>query len=316
VIRTLVALAALALLGACATAPGSPATPAYTDISQAFVDFYDRTQGLDEAARLAAFEAEIAPLFPGFYAPRNGQTQEQRDRTILGSLRRFPEIRAKYVEVQRSFPAAYAGAIAHFRRFFPHSTATLPTFFLHSLGEMDGGTREIDGRPVMVFGADGIAQYHSPADIGPFFDHELFHVENSATFPECEPVWCALWMEGLATAAAEVMNPGIDPAGLMLTTPRPLAPEVDADWRGALCLMQASLGSTERKVYAGMFMGGSDAGKYPPRWGYYVGYRLGKRLLRSHSLAQLAHLTPSEAEPVLRAELATMTSEAGGCPES
>jgi hypothetical protein len=313
VIRRLAALGALALLGACATAPAPPANPAYTDLSQAFVEFYDRTRGLDDATRLAAFKAEVAPLFPGFYAPRNGQTQEQRDRTILGSLKRFPEIRAKYVEVQRAFPSAYAAAIAHFRRFFPHSRATLPTYFLHSLGEMDGGTREIDGRPVMVFGADGIALYHSPADIGPFFDHELFHVENSATFPECEPVWCALWMEGLATAAADVMNPGIGEAGLMLTTPRPLAPEIEADWRGALCLMQSKLGSTERADYAGMFMGQTSAAKYPPRWGYYVGYRMAQRLLRSHELQELAHMTPAQAEPLLRAELAAMVGDAGGC---
>jgi hypothetical protein len=316
VIRRLGALVALALLGACATTAFPPKPPAYTDLSQAFVDFYDRTQGLDDTARLAAFKAEVVPLFPGFYAPRNGQTQEQRDRTILGSLKRFPEIRARYVEVQRAFPAAYAAAIGHFRRFFPHSTATLPTWFLHSLGEMDGGTRDIDGHPVMVFGADGIAQYHSPADIGPFFDHELFHVENAQAFPECDPVWCALWMEGLATAAAEAMNPGIDQAGLMLTIPRPLAPEIDADWRNALCLMQAKLGSSERADYAGMFMGQANSGKYPPRWGYYVGYRLAQRLLRHRSLEQLAHMTPAQAEPVLRAELATMVNEAGGCGSS
>src|SRR5690606_38120584 len=129
----------------------------------------------------------------------------------------------------------YASAVAHFREFFPDSTAALPTYFLHSLGEMDGGTREIGGKAVMIFGADGIAMYHTPDTIGPFFGHELFHVEHGVYFPECQPVWCALWTEGLATAAAEKMNPGIGPQALMLETPRPIAPTVDPNWQLALC---------------------------------------------------------------------------------
>ena len=305
------ALAALALLGACATTP--PAPPPYTDLSQAFVDFYDRTEGLDDAARLAAFKAQVAPLYPGFYSPRFGRTPEQQDRMTLNAIRRFPEIRAKYVATQQAFPTAYAGAIAHFRSYFPDSTATLPTYFLHSLGEMDGGTREIGSRTVMVFGADGIAQYHTPQDIGAFFDHELFHVEQGSRFPECDPIWCALWSEGLATAAAEVMNPGIDQAGLMLSVPRPIGPEVDADWPAALCLMRTKLDSTAREDYAAMFMGGSPEQAYPPRWGYYVGYRLAQRALRDHSLAELAHLGPAMAEPLVRAQLDAMIAEAGGC---
>jgi hypothetical protein len=311
VIRTLVAMAALTLLGACATTP--PAPPPYTDLSQAFVEFYDRTEGLGDAARLAAFKAEVAPLYPSFYTPRDGRTAEQHDRMTLNAIRRFPEIRAKYLAAQQAFPAAYAGAVARFRQYFPGSTAALPTYFLHSLGEMDGGTREIDGRAVMVFGADGIALYHTPEDIGPLFDHELFHVEHGSYFPECAPVWCALWIEGLATAAAEAMNPGVDQAGLMLTFPRPIKPEIDADWAAALCLARSRIDSTAREDYAGMFMGGTSERGYPPRWGYYLGYRLARRALRDHSLAELAHMPPLVAEPLVRAELDAMIAEAGDC---
>ena len=309
-IRRLGVLLGALLLAACATT--HPAAPPYTDLSQAFVDFYDRTEGLDDAARLAAFKSDVAPLYPAFYSMR-GRTEEQQDRLILANIQRFPELREKYLQVQHAFPAAYAGAIVHFRRFFPGSTVSLPTYFLHSLGEMDGGTRELEGKTVMIFGADGIARYHTPETVGPFFDHELFHVEHGAYFPECEPVWCALWIEGLATAAAELMNPGIDDAGLMLTTPRPIKVEIDADWPAALCLMRARLDSTTPGDYRGMFMGGTSEQAYPPRWGYYVGYRLAQRSLRGHSLADLAHLPPASAEPLVRAELDAMIAEAGGC---
>src|SRR5687767_6932396 len=101
------ALAAM-LLAACTTVQPDPALPPYTDLSQAFVNFYDRTESLDDAARVAAFKAEVAPLYPGFYSPRGRRTEEQQDRLILMNIERFPEIRDKYVAAQRTFPAAHA----------------------------------------------------------------------------------------------------------------------------------------------------------------------------------------------------------------
>lgn len=313
-IRALAALLLSVLAAGCTTmAPAPAAAPPYTDLSQAFVEFYDRTQRLDDAARVAAFKEQVAPLFPAFYSAR-GRTAEQHDRMILNAIRRFPEIRDKYVAAQRAFPGSYADAIAHFRTYFPDSTASLPTYLIHSLGEMDGGTRELEGRTLLIFGADGLAQYHTPETIGPFFDHQLFHVEHDAHFPECEPVWCALWTEGLATAAAAEMNPGIDYRGLMLTIPRPIAPEVDARWREALCYAGLRTDSESGEDYKAMFQGNGGTETLPPRWGYYLGFRLAKRLLNSHSLAELAHLSKDAAEPLVKGELETMIGEAGGCP--
>lgn len=302
------------LLAACAR-PGAtpPAPPPYSDFSDAFPAFYDRTAGLDEEARLAAFKRDVAPLFPGFYAPRDGATQEQWDKAVNRAIADFPKVREQYEAVQRTFPAAYVAAKSHFARFFPGSTAALPTYFVHSLGEMDGGTRVIDGHNVMVFGADGMALYHTPEDLGPFFDHELFHVEHGAYFAECEEVWCALWIEGLATAASEVMNPGIGPAAMMLETPRPIAPEVDAHWREALCEIAANFESRDRDIYRGLFMGGGQEQRFPPRWGYYVGYRLAKQALTQHTLQELAHLRHAEAEKLVRRTFATMLDDAGQC---
>lgn len=312
------AAAALLLLAACArpdaAGPAAAAPqPAYTDLSQAFVDFWDRTRNLDADARLAAFKQEIVPLYPAFYAPRYGATQEKWDQRAKRQIADFPKIRDRYVAVQAAFPAAYASARQHFARYFPGSDAALPTYILHSLGEMDGGTRQLDGRNVMVFGADGMALYHTPKDIGVFFDHELFHVEHGAYFAECETVWCALWTEGLATAASEKMNPGASLKDLMLETPRPIAPEVDAAWAEALCFVAARIDSTEQDDYRNLFMGGTEGQRFPPRWGYYIGYRLAQRALAHHSIQKLAHMPAAQAEPLLRATLSQMTAEAGPC---
>lgn len=314
--RRLVA-GALLLFAACARpeAAVAPAPPpaAYTDYSQAFVEFWDRTQGLDEDARLAAFKREIVPLYPAFYAPRYGATQDKWEVHVKRNLAEFPKLRERYEATQAAFPAAYAKAREHFASYFPGSTAALPTYVLHSLGEMDGGTRELDGRMVMVFGMDGMALYHTPADLGPFFDHELFHVEHGAYFAECDRIWCSLWTEGLATAASEVMNPGISQAAMMLETPKPIAPAVDARWREAICSVRANLDSTNQDIYRDLFMGNGKNPDFPPRWGYYVGYRLAEQTLKDHTLQQLAHMPASEAESLVRSTLATMVHDAGGC---
>jgi hypothetical protein len=304
----------VALLLALPAAAEDPAAKAgFTDYSNAFVTFYDATEGLDTDARVAAFKAQVAPVYPAFYAPRDGRTQADVDANIRRSIEEFPGLRAKYLAAQSAFPAALAGARKHFRQTFPDSTATLPIYLLHSLGEMDGGTREIDGRQVMVFGADGIARYHTPEDLGPFFDHELFHIEHRSYFGDCDAIWCQLWREGLATAAAAQMNPGISNRALMLELPKPIAPAVDAHWREALCDVDARKDSLERDDYKALFWGNGGTATLPPRWGYYVGYRLAAELLEDHGLVELAHMPDKRAEPLVKAKLATMIADAGGC---
>jgi len=311
--RWSVVVAAALFATTAVQAKGPPAGADYTDYSPAFVKFYDTTEGLDPDARVAAFKRDVAPLFPGFYAPREGRTQEQVDNSIRGAIKEFPSIRDKYLAAQKAFPQALADARKHFRKFFPKSTASLPTYLLHSLGEMDGGSRTINSREVMVFGADGIAKYHSPADIGPFFDHEFLHVEQGAFFKDCDAIWCSLWQEGLATAAAAQMNPGIDYQGLMLTLPKPIPAAVDARWREALCYVSAKREAIDPESYKSLFFGNGGTAILPPRSGYYVGYKLAQRLLRKHSLVELAHLPNKLAEPLVKNELAAMVKGAGGC---
>jgi hypothetical protein len=296
-----------------AAVPACAQPTVFSDYSSAFVEFYDATEGLDSDQRVSAFKERVAPAWPAFYAPRDGRTQQEVDANIRRSIEEFPAIRDKYLAAQRAFPKALADARAHFRESFPDSTAALPIYFVHSLGEMDGGTREIEGRNVLVFGADGIARYHTPEDLGPFFDHELFHVEHRAYFGDCDLIWCQVWREGLATAAAAQMNPGISHRALMLELPKPIPAAVDAHWRDAVCFLAARRDSDSRDDYKAMFWGNGGNDVLPPRWGYYIGYRLAERLLRGHSLIDMAHLPKDRAERLVKAELDMMIAEAGGC---
>jgi hypothetical protein len=291
----------------------TPTRGYYIDLTSDFSRFFDASADLEERARVSAFRRRMDPLLPGFYAPGSGTTPEQYEARVADALRNFAALRPKYAEVQRTFPVAFAAGIRHFRKQFPGFTPNVPVYLLHSLGEMDGGTRDIDGKTYLLFGADVIAQIHRPDDLTPFLDHELFHVENHKAFPECEEVWCSLWAEGLATYAAEVMNHGASDEQLLLTLPKPIRAEVDAHWAAALCFTRARLFSRDEADLRAMFMYSTRAQEFPSRFGYYVGLRIAEQLGREYKLPQLAHLPPERVKALLPATLDRMIRSAGGC---
>jgi hypothetical protein len=196
---------------------------------------------------------------------------------------------------------------------FPGFTPDVPVYLVHSLGEMDGGTRELNGKIHLIFGADMIARIHDTHALTPFLDHELFHVEHGKHFPECAEVWCALWAEGLATYAAKAMNPGADDGQLLLTTPKPIRAAVDATWPAAACFTRARLESSAEKDISALFTGGTEAREFPSRFGYYVGLRVAEDSADIHSLQTLAHMPPERARAALTASIDRLIQRAGGC---
>jgi hypothetical protein len=304
-------LLGLWLIPVLAAADSKP--PAYSDITLQFSKFVDQTAGVEDAARVALFHTEMDPLLPGFYAPRFGATQAQYDARIAAALRNFGSLRERYEQLQRDFPAAFDAGMKHFRRVFPGFTLQVPVYLLHSVGEMDGGTRELGGRIHLIFGADVIAQIHESGDLIPFLDHELFHVENGKYFADCEQVWCLLWAEGLATYAAKVVNPGADDQQLLLTSPKPIRAAVDASWPAALCFTRARLFSAESADMEALFVGGSGTKEFPERFGYYVGLRVIEELGGKHSLVKLARIPSGKAKAVLTEGIDRLVTRAGGC---
>jgi len=305
----------LAALIAVAASGAEAKRAHYIDLTGQFSRFVDETAAMDEAARVAQFRTRMDALLPGFYTPRDSTTPARFDARVARALQEFPELRPRYEQAQREFPAAFAAGIQHFRKAFPGFAPEVPVYLLHSLGEMDGGIRELGGKHYLIFGADVIARMHDSHTLTPFLDHELFHVEHVKYFPECDQVWCALWIEGLATYAAEVMNPGADDRQLLLTSPQPIRAAVDATWPQAACFTRAKLDSSAEDDINALLTGGPKAGDFPRRFGYYVGLRAAEELGRDHSLAELAHMTPERVKTALASALDRLIQKAGGCPK-
>ncbi|RYD66037.1 MAG: hypothetical protein EOP58_06320 [Sphingomonadales bacterium] len=296
-VRALLAAAAIAV-AAPVVAQTQPA-PAFTPLTAEFDAFVTKTAATPMPERVRLFRARFNALFPGFYTPRGGATEERYNAHVERHLTAYPAQRDKFLAAAHEFAAAYARGTARFRRFFPDYAPTMPIYLVHSLGEMDGGTRQLEGRVVGVFGADVIARIHDSATIGPFLDHELFHFHHVRFFPDCEALWCSLWQEGLAVYVASKMNPGADDKALLLVTPKPIRPEVEPRLAEAICYTRERMESVYPAVYRDYFQGNGGATVFPARFGYYVGYRIAQNFGETRSLEQLAALSPAEAKPLI-----------------
>jgi hypothetical protein len=303
----------LCLFFALGAFPAIPlaAAPHYrlVDLTDDYVRFYNRTQGMPDAERVAAFKAELNVLFPGFYAIARspGMSQERYDARVARSFQQFAEIRADFLRTAQAFVERLDLAHRSFLLRFPDLSAIGDIYLVHSLGEMDGGTRRIGDRVVLVFGADVMAR-HGFENETPFVHHELFHVYHQQYFSGCEAVWCLAWTEGLAVLAAAELNPDASDAELLLTIPEPIRARVDANLTEAACTMRAHLDSEDDAHRNALFSFGRLNERLPPRFGYYVGYLAAREARKKHSLLELARVPLSDGRRALEQSLAGLAN--------
>ncbi len=304
--KILTVLAAVASLS-----NGSPdeTSPPYTlvDITGEYTRIYDQTAEMPEDRRIARVQSGLHEAFPGFYdtARMNsiGVSTDRYYAWIAASFENFPDIREAYDRTASEFTDMLEPAYASFVQTFPDLEPIGDIYILHSLGEMDGGTRYIDERVMLVFGADRMAT--SPiADWTAFFHHELFHVYHfQQSFRGCPQMWCFLWIEGLATHVAATLNPDADDTELLLDWPEPIRDEVDANLDEAVCAVVERLNSQAPEDHRALFSNYRLNERLPPRFGYYVGKLAAREAARDMPVQDLAKLTEDEARPVVERAL-------------
>ncbi len=301
------------LLAACASPRGADGSRSMrlVDLTPAFTQQWERSRDMGEKQRVAALKAYFADLLPGYYVAGriDWMTPEQYDDSIARALSSYPNDRAGIEEVSRRFTSMFDPALATFESKFGPMTGYPPVYLVHSVGEFDGGTRQLTNGRYLIFGADVIARIHLGHNIRPFFHHELFHVYHERRFPACDAIWCMLWSEGLAVHVAEQLNSGASDAELLLTMPSPIRAGVDANRALAICSAVAKLDATDGDTTEALFSSGEKRDpKLPARYGYYVGYLAAAHLGKTYSLDQLASLRPTEVRPILERTLRSMGS--------
>jgi hypothetical protein len=276
------------------------------DLTGEFDRFAMATATMPDAQRLTAFEAEVGPMADGFYARE--RRPNHYDLRILANLRTYPERRAAIQAVSRQFPQLFNHARRSFEAQFGPVTSDQPVFLVDSLGELDGGTRELNGKRTLLFGADVIAEIHSGKDMTAFFHHELFHLYHEPRVTKCAAIWCALWEEGLATYVASRLDPHARDDALGLTVPAPIRPAVETDRPRAICALVRRLESTTDEDFADLFLADARLPGFPSRMGYYIGYLVASDIGRTHGVHEMAEMSLVEARPLIDASLARMAT--------
>ena len=301
-------LAALPMIASAQTQP-APAPPAFTVLTDEFARFADRTVDLPDAERVKKFHAVFDPLLPGVYNDK-GKGQARFDVMIAASLKSFPNDRAGITATTERFADAYATGEARFRKFFPDYRQQMPVYLVHSINQMDGGTRSIKGRTTLLFGADMIAQIHDQSTIGPLLDHELFHTYHARFFRDCTQLWCSLWSEGLAVYVTQWMNPGATDRQLLLTLPVAIRPVVEPRLGEAMCVLRAKMELTSQPDYAEFFNFRMAKSEFPSRFGYFLGLLIAEKIGSDVPIATLVKLPNAKVRPLIDKAIASY----GPCP--
>jgi hypothetical protein len=281
----------------------------FVDYTDDFDRVWQDTSTLPDEKKAAAFMSAFAKILPGFYDTRRVKdfmTSERYRRLIEKALKEYPGKRAGIQRVSRDFRSLVAPAQEQFEAQFGLLNGYPSVLLVHSLGEFDGGTRELADGQHLMFGADVIDRIYQTTPIKPFVQHELFHLLHGRTFSDCEGVYCSLWREGLATYVAATLNPGASDAALLLTIPAPIRPGVEANKNKAVCAVRQRLASEKPEDYASLFYGNKQLPGLPARMGYYIGFLVAQDLGRSRELKQLAALKPTEVKPLIEASLRQM----------
>lgn len=297
-------------LAALFVSSGAAAAQPYhlIDLTSAFSAAYDRTEGMALPVRIKAFKTEVANEFPEFYGRQRypSMTQADYDARIGRAIEGFAALRESYFSKATQFATLLGPAYLSFSRAFPDMGEIGSVYLLHSLGEMDGGTRNFTGENVLIFGADVMARAHPYDDEAPFFHHELFHIYHARTFGGCAEMWCSLWAEGLATYVAKSLNPDATNQQLLLTVPEEIPTPVDANLSEAVCAVRTRLDSTSDSDRNALFSFARLNERLPPRFGYYIGYLVARDAGRQHSLQELAHMDQDTVRPLIEASLARL----------
>ena len=282
------------------------------DAAGGCAEFWRRVPGAPPEQLARAFEELLRAPHPTLYTTAVLGLDEPLSKSVPERLAKLPaRFRpdpARVEEVHHALDADLQDAAVQFRKTFPGFASRRPVSVVCSLGAFDGGTRQVEGASMLLFGPDVIAAIRPRGfKLRPFLEHELFHVHHEALHPDApETVGTSLWEEGLATYVSAALNPGathdeisVPDALIAETTPRL------AELAGRL------LGHLDDPdsgpVYRQFFYGSTEkTPEVPPRSGYVLGWRIAEDAGKTRSLAQLAAMTPAESRAIVEQRLRTL----------
>lgn len=288
-----------------------------TNLANNFLEFEEKTRDFSPAERLERIKAEAYDNDPYYDFVRDEWRKEglEPDEKIREHLADFPKLRKGFVQAAQRLPGQLDSAVTSFKEAFPDFDASFDITLLHSLGQMDGGTRKINGETRFFFGADMIALYHDFGDDRPFFHHEFVHFyveqlfkEGRVSWDASEALWRQLYSEGLAVYVSAALNPGASDKELLLEVPENLVQDTRANQIHIASEILKNLESEDERVQDRYFRFGSDDPNVPKRCGYVIGYWALQKMAKDRTLHDLVRIDEKAALTEVRQHLETFAS--------
>lgn len=336
--RRFLTLSGMLACGCAARAPFQPSAatrfvePPFSviDTMPAFWAFWERARAKSPEEAFALFEQTVLARHRPLYAPDVIGLEPEDGALRERFMRWFPEL-PQLVPTMRAlgarFEARLSSGTERFMRELPRFSWDGDCYLMVSLDAFNGAGREVSGAPALLFGLDVVAKMRPDSDLMVFLHHELFHFHQTE-----QSVWnvaAAMWMEGLATYASRVLNPGTglddalplshlhDPADPQLVdSARAISFEHDMPRheQDLGMMLLDKLRSEDEADYATFFLGrASNAlGERPVRSGYYFGLRVVEELAAGRTLQELSLIDSAliidEIEAALRSVVGAAAS--------
>lgn len=202
-----------------------------------------------------------------------------------------------------------------------------PVYLWSALAPTDGKVTQFGGVRGFSLNFQVIHAY-SREELEVLLAHEFFHlfqiqqggpqVKAGGEDQPAQPMLGSLMAEGLATYASSLIVEG-RPNWRYVS----LSGRDDRQYKAFQALegemirfLLVNAGSTDRAVWARLFSGNpEDAAPWPPRGGYYLGYRLAQRMSLRLGAERVALMPYDEYRSLVEAELSSMLTDAPGSPE-
>lgn len=287
----------------------------FINLTEDFDVFWNANKESSSQVQLKNFKSSVAKKFPDFYDYKFEQWQkagENPQEKLREQLIAYQNYRLRFLEIAKFLPEYLIRASKPFKNVFPDFSKRVQTYVIHSLDEMDGGTRVLNKRLFFIFGAESIAQYHQKFDYeskSPFLHHELFHIYHKDYFTTQNELIDGLWSEGMAVLVAETMNPNATIAQLSLDNPKGLMETCHRLEYRLLSDIQSRLKNPSIDDYETYFWGSSKHTWIPKRAGYCIGYELAKAVNRNKLITDMAKMNGSSVAILLNEMIATRISE-------
>jgi hypothetical protein len=279
-----------------------------------YFEFWNQAETLDADDRIELFRATMMGNHPELYNPDiiqmmgDDNADERLHKHLSSYLEKMQPLLGRIRQLSEQAGVEFEQAEAAFQALFGDFDYDGEIYFMPSLLYFDGATRTVKGRMALLLAPDGMAFYHGENfKVVPLFHHELFHIYQEQFLPEQEdePLYVALWREGLAVHAAKTLNPDATPDQLVLMdlmeTLPPVLPEVAGQF---LSVMDQSSEDWYR-----IYFSNGDHEFIPQRAGYYLGQLVAQQIAGHMNWSQMMALNGQELRNEIASALSVLAKE-------